>query len=180
MNGGVHIFWDLSRGAGIAAILFASLSVLTGVLASRDKPVKLKRLLEKKIIHESLALATIVLILAHGLLLLGDNWLSPGLQGIAVPFYINYRPVWVALGIISAYGFILLGLTYYLRTYLGVTRWRNTHRFIVVFWILALFHTFGSGSDCSDSGDLWLQVLAASISLPAFVLWIALIFKRKS
>lgn len=164
---GIHIWWILSRGTGIAAILLAGFGVITGLLAGRGRLIKLGRFTDIKPLHEALSIATIVAILAHGLLLLGDSWLNPGIAGIAVPFQISYRPFWTGIGIIAGYGLVLLGLSYYVRKWIGPARWRTAHRFTALFWILGIFHTFGAGT---DAGELWLQIPVALVSLPALVL----------
>lgn len=164
---GIHIWWVLSRGTGIAAMLLAGFGVITGLLAGRGRLIKLGRFTDIKPLHEALSIATIVAILAHGLLLLGDSWLNPGIAGIAVPFQISYRPFWTGIGIIAGYGLVLLGLSYYVRKWIGPARWRTAHRFTALFWILGIFHTFGAGT---DAGELWLQIPVALVSLPALVL----------
>jgi sulfoxide reductase heme-binding subunit YedZ len=164
---GIHLWWILSRGTGIAAILVASLSVTTGLLAGRGRPFKLGRFTDIKPVHEALSMATIILVAGHGLLLLGDPWLEPGPAGIALPFHLSYRPFWTGIGIIAGWGIVLLGLSYYARKWIGPGRWRVAHRFVAVFWILGIFHTFGAGT---DAGRLWLQVPVAVTALPALVL----------
>jgi sulfoxide reductase heme-binding subunit YedZ len=148
-------------------MLLAGFGVITGLLAGRGRLIKLGRFTDIKPLHEALSIATIVAILAHGLLLLGDSWLNPGIAGIAVPFQISYRPFWTGIGIIAGYGLVLLGLSYYVRKWIGPARWRTAHRFTALFWILGIFHTFGAGS---DAGELWLQIPVALVSLPALVL----------
>lgn len=167
MSNGVHIFWILSRAAGISAIVLASLSVFAGLLAGRGSPIRIKRFGEMKPLHEALSLATILLVASHGLLLLADSWLKPGFSGIAIPFQMSYRPFWTGIGIIAGYGLIILGLTFYMRRWIGPARWRVAHRFIAVFWILGIFHTFGAGT---DAGQLWLQALVGVTAIPALVL----------
>jgi sulfoxide reductase heme-binding subunit YedZ len=173
----IHIWWILSRGTGIAAILLAGLGVTTGLLAGRGRLIKLGRFGDMKPLHEALSVATIVAILAHGFLLIGDSWLNPGLAGIAIPFQLSYRPFWTGIGIIAGYGLVLLGLSYYARKWIGPARWRVAHRFTALFWILGIFHTFGAGS---DAGELWLQIPVALVSLPALVLLGMRLGKRPS
>ena len=133
MSNGLHIFWILSRGAGIAAIVLAGLSVSAGLLAGRNMPfARLRKTLELRPVHEALSMATIILIAAHGLLLIGDPWLDPGVVGISVPFVMDYQPFWTGVGIIAGYGMILLGLSYYVRKWIGPNRWRVAHRFIAL------------------------------------------------
>ena len=76
-------------------------------------------------IHEQTALAGLVAIAVHGLTLLGDPWLNPGPAGIAVPFTIAYRPLWVGLGIVAGYLAALLGLSFYVRRRIGPRLWRR-------------------------------------------------------
>ncbi len=165
MSSGLQIFWILSRGAGIAAIVLAGLSVSVGLLSGRDMPfARLRRSLELKPVHEALSIATIMLVAAHGLLLIGDPWLDPGVVGISVPFVMDYQPLWTGIGIIAGYGLILLGLSYYVRKWIGPARWRVAHRFIALFWLLGLAHTFGAGTDV---GEVWLWLPVAISSIPA-------------
>lgn len=173
---GSQIFWMLGRGTGVAAIVLAGLSVTFGLLAGRDRPLRLKALTEKKELHEALSIATIVAIIAHGLFLLFDPWLNAGPGGILIPFVMDYRPFFSGLGIIAAYGMVLLGLSYYARKWIGAARWRVAHRFVALFWILGLVHTFGAGT---DAGELWLQIPVALTSLPALGLLVATMFKRR-
>jgi sulfoxide reductase heme-binding subunit YedZ len=104
----------------------------------------------------------------HGLALLGDGWLRPGLAGIAVPLELSYKPYFTAAGIIAGYLALLLGPSFYLRRRIGARRWRKLHRATLVVWVLAAAHTLGSGS---DTGTLWLRLIVlAPIPLLAYLL----------
>jgi sulfoxide reductase heme-binding subunit YedZ len=116
-----------------------------------------------RIAHERIALIALGAVAAHGLLLLGDGFLRPGLSGILVPFAMDYRPVWTGIGILAGYLAAGLSLTYYARQRLGARRWRAAHRLIPVAWAMAAVHVIGAGS---DAGSLWLQVpLALTMAL---------------
>ena len=54
-------------------------------------------------LHEQLALGGLFAIAVHGITLLGDAFLHPGLTGITIPGAIDYRPLWVGLGIGAGY-----------------------------------------------------------------------------
>jgi sulfoxide reductase heme-binding subunit YedZ len=170
-----QIYWFIGRGTGIAAMVLAGLSVATGLLAGRGRPLKLKGVTEKKELHEALSWATIVAIIAHGVFLALDPWLNAGVVGVLVPFTIDYRPFFTGIGVIAAWGLVLLGLSYYIRTWIGTSRWRVAHRFTALFWIFGLVHTFGAGTDASQP---WLWIPVALTSIPAFVLLIARFVKR--
>jgi sulfoxide reductase heme-binding subunit YedZ len=113
-------------------------------------------------VHERIALVALGATAAHGLLLLGDGWLHPGLGGVLMPFAMDYRPVWTGLGILGGYLAAGLSLSYYARRRIGARRWRTAHRLIPIAWAMAAVHTIGAGT---DAGSLWLQVpLALTMS----------------
>jgi sulfoxide reductase heme-binding subunit YedZ len=90
----------------------------------------------------------------HALTLLADPWLHPGVGGITLPFAIDYRPAFVAMGIVGGYLALALGLGFYLRRWIGPKRWRTAHRFVIVAWALAFVHTLGAGTDAATP---WLR-----------------------
>jgi sulfoxide reductase heme-binding subunit YedZ len=160
-----HLFWITSRAAGSTALVLASASVALGLMTSSSRPRKSRR--DLRIVHQWLSLATLALVGLHGVALLGDSYLDPGLSGIAVPFASTYRPLWTGIGIIAGYGLTALGLSYYLRDRIGSLRWKRLHRFTSVFWLAALAHTIGAGT---DAGQGWFLVLAGAVVVPAVTL----------
>lgn len=165
MNIAPHLFWITSRAAGGAALLLASASVAVGLMMSSKRPGSNKR--DLRAIHEALSLTTLAMVALHGIALLGDSYLNPGLGGIAIPFVGFYRPLWTALGILAGYGLAGLGLTYYLRERIGAARWRRLHRLTAAFWLLAIAHTIGSGS---DAAEWWFLLLSGALVVPAALL----------
>jgi sulfoxide reductase heme-binding subunit YedZ len=165
VNTAPHLFWITSRAAGGAALLLASASVALGLLMSSRRPNANKR--DLRALHEALSLSTLAMVALHGLSLLGDSFLSPGLGGITIPFAGSYRPLWTGLGIIGGYGLAALGISYYFRDRIGAARWRRVHRFTAVFWILAVAHTIGAGSDAAQP---WFLVASGAMVLPAALL----------
>jgi methionine sulfoxide reductase heme-binding subunit len=165
VNAAPHLFWITSRAAGGAALLLSSASVALGLMMSAQRKGASKR--DLRALHETLSLTTLAMVALHGLSLLGDAFLAPGLAGIAVPFASPYRPLWTGLGVISGYGLAVLGLTYYLRDRIGAARWRRIHRFTAAFWLLAIVHTIGAGS---DAGQIWFLAVSGALVIPAALL----------
>jgi len=165
MNVAPHLFWITSRAAGSAALLLSSASVALGLMMSSKRKGANKR--DLRAIHEALSLTTLAMVALHGLALLGDSFLNPGLNGIAIPFASAYRPLWTGLGIIAGYGLAALGLTYYLRNRIGTTRWKRLHRLTAAFWALAVVHTIGAGS---DAAQLWFLIVSGLLVVPAALL----------
>jgi sulfoxide reductase heme-binding subunit YedZ len=162
---GEHLFWITSRAAGGAALILASAAVAVGLMVSGKRKDANKR--DLRAIHEALSLTTLAMVALHGLALLGDSYLNPGLAGIAIPFVDFYRPLWTGLGIVAGYGLALLGLSYYLRDRVGAARWRKLHRLTAVFWALAIVHTIGAGT---DTAQLWFLLASGALVIPAAVL----------
>jgi len=157
-------WWIAARAAGIVAILLVSASVGLG-LAMATKPerrrpgmaVVLRRL------HQYVALGALVAIAFHGLFLLLDPWLRPGLAGVAVPFALGYRTFFTGLGVIAAWSAAALGLSYWLRDRIGRERWTTIHRLTLAAYALALIHVIGAGT---DGGSAWLLAILALALLP--------------
>jgi sulfoxide reductase heme-binding subunit YedZ len=165
VNVAPHLFWITSRAAGGAALLLASLSVAAGLMMSAKRPSANKR--DLRAIHEAMSLTTLAMVALHGLSLLGDSYLNPGVAGVAIPFVGFYRPLWTGLGIVAGYGLAALGLTYYLRNRIGAARWRRLHRLTAVFWLAAIAHTIGAGS---DAAQWWFLGVSGALVLPAAAL----------
>jgi sulfoxide reductase heme-binding subunit YedZ len=144
-----HGWWLASRASGLVALVLVTISVGLGLtMASKvmRRPGLSRKLLA---VHEQTALAALVAIAVHGITLLGDPWLNPGIHGIAVPFATAFRPLWTGLGILAGYLAALLGLSYYARRRIGARLWRKAHRATIVIYLLGLLHAFGAGSDAS-------------------------------
>jgi len=162
---GPHVYWITSRAAGIAALLLSSISVCFGLLMG-GRMLK-GRGPDLRVTHEALSLATLVALAVHGLSLLGDAYLHPSLADVSVPFLSGYKTLWTSTGIVAFWAMLILGLSYYARTRIGVQRWRKLHRFTALAWILGLVHSLGEGT---DAGQTWFLAMTAIVVLPALAL----------
>ena len=160
-----HLFWIISRAAGIAALVLASFSVCLGLLMSQ-RTVKGHRL-DLRVAHEALSLATLVALIVHGLTLIGDGYLHPSLGDVAVPFLSSYKTIWTSVGIIAFWVLAVLGISYYARGWIGVRRWRKLHRFTALAWLMGIGHALGEGT---DAGQAWFLAMTAIVVLPPLVL----------
>ena len=169
--------WDTARAAGITALVLSGLTVATGVMFASRWLTGGGRSAVLRAVHEGVALATLAAVAVHGVALLADPWLRAGATDLLVPLSSPYRPAAVALGQVAAYGFLALGPTYYLRRHLGLTGWKRAHRFIAIFWALAVVHALTAGTDASATwflaatlpvvGAAALLVLSRNAAIPA-------------
>jgi sulfoxide reductase heme-binding subunit YedZ len=127
-------------------------------------------------VHEQTALAGLVAITVHGITLLGDHWLHPGVKGILVPFAMGYRPLFTGLGIVAGYLAALLGLTFYARRRIGTKLWRKLHRATVLVWVLGIVHTLGAGTDARST---WLREFMIVTGVPIVALFLVRVIRRR-
>jgi len=162
-----HLFWLTSRAAGTTALVLSSLALSMGLAMALGKRRSglLGRLsaIERRSLHEALALATMVAIAVHGLSLIGDSYLHPSIIDVTVPFASSYKTLPTSLGILAGWGLILLGLSYYLRGRIGIRRWRLIHRMTALAWALGVVHTFTEGSDATQPWFLALVLLPLAV-----------------
>jgi sulfoxide reductase heme-binding subunit YedZ len=172
---GPYLFWITSRAAGFAALIFASLGVSLGLLMSTK--LLRGRGPDLRVVHETLALSTLVALLVHGLSLLGDSYLKANVFDLTIPLVSGYERLWTSLGIVAGWGIMLLGLSYYARDAIGAKRWRKLHRFTALAWIIGLVHALGEGS---DAGQWWFLGMLAIVAVPALMLLVTrLITERR-
>ncbi|HEX7059522.1 MAG TPA: hypothetical protein VF176_06690 [Solirubrobacterales bacterium] len=161
-----HGWWLASRASGLLALVLVTISVGIG-LAMAGKVMRRPGLSRWLLaIHEQTALAGLVAIAVHGITLLGDSWLHPGVTGITVPFAMAYRPIWTGLGIVAGYMAMLLGLSFYVRKWVGARFWRKAHRATIVVYLLGVVHALGAGTDASSEWLRW-WLLATGVPIAA-------------
>ena len=160
-----HLFWITSRAAGVLALVLSSVSVSLGLLMS----TKLLRRRGPDLLaaHEVLSLSAIAAIAVHGVALLGDGYLKASVADIAVPFAFSYKTVWTSLGIIAGWSTALLGLSYYVRRFIGSARWRKLHRLTALVWLAGLAHALGEGT---DAGQPWFLAMTGIVVIPALIM----------
>ena len=158
---GQHVYWLASRALGVVAIVLVGLTVGLGLAMSA-------RLVRRpglpgwlKVSHEALSLTALLAIAGHGLLLLGDSYLRPGLAGIAIPFTTPVQPLWTGLGIVGGWLAAIVGLSFYVRRWIGTRLWRKLHYLTFAVYALAVAHTIGSGTDAHSA---WM---IAALVVPA-------------
>lgn len=171
-----HIWWLASRASGVVALLLVTISVGIGLTMSAK--LMRKRGLGPKLtaLHEQTALAGLIAIGVHGVTLLGDPWLHPSVAGITVPFVMGYRTFFTGLGIFGGWLAALLGLSFYVRRWIGPALWRKAHRATVVVYALGLIHTIGAGTDAATP---WLRWFMALTAIPMAGLFLRRVLGRK-
>jgi predicted ferric reductase len=148
-------FWYLSRGSAFVALGLLWLSMVLGITTTN----KMARLWPGGpaafAIHEFTSLLGLAFVLLHALVLLGDRYISYTPVKILVPFAsVDYHRLWVGLGQLGFYIWMIVALSFYIRRRLGQKTWRLIHYAGYIGYILAMVHGVTSGTDISSG---WAQ-----------------------
>jgi predicted ferric reductase len=140
-------YWYLSRASGIVAYLLLWASVAWGLLLSTrlgrhlvSAPVLLDA-------HQFVSNVGLGFAFFHGLILMGDQYLSFPLSAVLVPFAGEYEPLLVAAGQIGLWLSLLLIVSFYVRRWIGAKAWRLIHYLSFIGYWLVLIHAVWLGSD---------------------------------
>lgn len=147
LGGETKSFWYLSRSAGFVAYLLLWGSMMWGLLLSSKigqgrlrPPVLLDA-------HEFLSNVALGFAFFHGLVLMGDRYLSFPLQAVLVPFAGSYQPVLVAAGQLGLWFSLFVSVSFGMRKQIGQHRWRQIHYLSFVAFLIVLVHAAWLGTD---------------------------------
>lgn len=179
----VQIMWFITRSAGLTAYLLLWLSVAWGLAV----PSKiLDNLLHRSFtydFHQFISLLTIGFIALHILVLMFDHYLPYSVAQILVPFLSPYRPFWVGLGVLGFYLALLVTVTFYMRSRIGMKAFRAIHVFSLLAYLGAAVHGFMAGTDTPLLSVTVMYVLTFLSTVFLSVYWamyMLLVNKRKS
>ena len=158
------VWWYLARSSGIVAMVLLVASVVWGVLLAtralkpHDRPAWLLDL------HRWLGGTALVMTGLHLTGLVLDGYISFGLAELFVPGASSYRPLAVALGVLSMYVMIAIQASSYMRKHLSTRVWRGIHvSSYGVVWLAALH----AGMAGTDTVNRVYQALALVLTMVA-------------
>jgi hypothetical protein len=171
------LYWSfpILQASGLTGLFFAYVSVFLGLLQSGRAPSWFpmsNRQIDR--LHRQLALLVIGLVVVHVVATafdaMGDSWktvLIPGQWALlGWP-----QAVWgYNLGIFALYILALTAPTFYLRRIIRPGRWRFLHRFVLVFYVLSLWHALILGLDVGYYA--WIRPTLWLVQLPLLALFI--------
>jgi predicted ferric reductase len=173
-----QLWWYVTRSAGIIAYLLLWLSTVWG-LAVPSKIIS--PLLDQSYtfdFHQFISLLSIGFALLHILVLTFDRFLPYSTLQILIPFLSPYRPFWVGIGVISFYIILLVTITFYLRSRIGMSTFRAIHIFSLVSYLGVTLHGLYAGT---DSPLLSMQLLYRGTGLVVIFLtiyWLILKYQK--
>ncbi|MFD8267303.1 MULTISPECIES: ferric reductase-like transmembrane domain-containing protein [Streptomyces] len=158
---GTYWMYLLSQAFGWSGLLWAWGTVMLGLLLSGPRPARLpvsRQVLERW--HRTTSLTTTALMSAHALMFAAElvryetkvDWA----ERLWVAFADTFVPGWydsgtgqvaIPLGQGALYLAIPLGLLFYVRHRIGAGTWRRLHRFVIVVYVLSVWHTLLYGTN---------------------------------
>ncbi len=148
-------YWYLSRGTGFVALGLLWLSMVLGLGITNKLARIWPGLLPTFATHENISLLGLLFAAFHGLILLGDKYSNYQLAQLLMPFgSTQYRPLWVGLGQLGFYAWLIIAFTFYIRKSIGQKTWRIIHYASFLCYLAALVHGLASGT---DAGTSWAQ-----------------------
>ncbi|MFC9115686.1 ferric reductase-like transmembrane domain-containing protein [Streptomyces sp. NPDC057092] len=158
---GTYWMYLLSQAFGWSALLWAWGTVMLGLLLSGPRPARLpvsRQVLERW--HRTTSLTTMALMFAHALMFAAElvryetkvDWA----ERLWVAFADTFVPGWydsgtgriaIPIGQGALYLAIPLGLLFYVRHRIGANTWRRLHRFVIVVYVLSVWHTLLYGTN---------------------------------
>ncbi|MEU6161476.1 ferric reductase-like transmembrane domain-containing protein [Streptomyces sp. NPDC047130] len=179
---GTYWMYLLSQAFGWSGLLWAWGTVVLGLLLSGprlDRSPVPRQVLERW--HRTTSLTTMALMFAHALMFAAElvryetelAWLKRLWTGFAdsfVPGWYDSGTGQIALPIGQAalYLAVPLGLLFYVRNRIGATTWRRLHRFVIVVYVLSVWHTLLYGTNVWY-GE-WPRTVLWLLQLPVAVL----------
>jgi predicted ferric reductase len=143
----VQLWWYVTRSAGIIAYLLLWFSTAWGLAV----PSKLlDPLLDRSFtfdFHQFISLLSIGFMVLHILVLTLDRYLPYSAWQILIPFLSPYRPLWVGIGVIAFYLILLVTVTFYLRSRIGMRAFRAIHILSLAGYLGATLHGLYAGTD---------------------------------
>jgi DMSO/TMAO reductase YedYZ heme-binding membrane subunit len=173
-------WWYLSRSSGIVALVLLVLTVVWGVLfATRalkphDRPTWLLDL------HRWLGGTALVMTGLHMLGLYLDGYIDYGFTELFVPGTSEYRPLAVAIGVLSFYVLVAVQATSYMRRWLSKRVWHGVHLLSYGLVWAAAIHAGMAGTDTVNRAYQVLALLLTMIAVAATVVRVLTPAKRRA
>jgi len=153
-----QILWFATRGAGTVSTIMLTASVCLGlVTVGRFQAAGWPRFFNMEL-HRRVSLLAVVFLVVHVLTAILDPFTKLGIAAALVPLASTYRPVPVALGVVSMYLFIAVIVTSLLRQRVGQRAWRLIHWSSYLMWPTAILHGVFAGT---DAFSVWMLVVDA-------------------
>jgi cytochrome b561 len=157
--------WIILRAAGIGAYLMLFGTVSWGLIATTNIGGKRIPRNTATLIHQFLSTGALLLLGVHlgGLLL--DAFVPFAPLDLLVPLRASFKPVAVAVGIVTMYLMLVVLGSSWMRKRVGAKWWRRLHLLAVPMFSLALIHGVFAGTDTLRPWMWWIYMVTGGTVL---------------
>lgn len=150
------VYWYLSRATAFVSLSILWLSMALG-LGITNKMARLWPGAPAAFaIHEYVSLLGLAFALFHALILLGDHYINFTVAQIFLPFSTtSYRPTWTGIGQLAFYLWLIVALSFYVRSRIGQKTWRSIHYLSFGLYLMGLAHGLFAGTDSTAAWAHW-------------------------
>jgi len=174
----VQTMWYITRASGLVAYVLIWFSMVWGLgVSSKIFDVLLHGTFTYDF-HQYISLLAIGFTFLHIGVLLFDGYMPYSVLQILVPFISPYRPLWIGIGVIGFYLALLVTVTFYMRTRIGMKAFRTIHLFSLVSYLTITLHSFMSGSDSSLPSVMVLYVVTFMVTLFMIIYWLIMLAQK--
>ena len=157
------IYWYLSCASGFISFTILWISMALG-LGITNKMARLWPGAPSAFaVHQYTSMLGLAFAAYHGLVLMGDHFTDFSLPKLLTPFSIAYETVWIGLGQVSFYIWLIVVLSFYVRQKIGQKTWRVIHYANFGIFIMGFLHGIRTGTDSESSwvvGYFWISGLS--------------------
>lgn len=170
----VQSWWYVTRAAGLTSYFLLWLSMVWGMAISTKFFHPAVDGSYSYDFHEFLSLLGLGFVVLHVVVLMLDKYLPFNMVQILIPFVDTYRPLWVGLGIIGFYIFVLVTVTFYIRKMIGTRAFRSIHLLSLLGYVGATLHGLYAGTDSALGVTQLLYIVTALVVLFLTAYWVVL------
>jgi len=156
------VYWYLSRATAFVSLSILWLSMALGLGITNRMARLWPGAPAAFAIHEYVSLLGLAFALFHAMVLLGDHYINFTVAQIFMPFStVDYRPLWVGVGQIGFYVWLIVALSFYIRSMIGQKTWRVLHYLSFAMYLMGLSHGIFSGTDSTETWAQWYYWVSA-------------------
>jgi len=164
------VYWYLARATAFASLSLLWISMALGLTISNKMARVWPGAPAAFAIHEYISLLGLMFAAFHALILLGDHYSNFSLSQLLVPFgTVQYRPLWVGIGQIGFYVWVIVALSFYIRQRIGQKTWRVIHYLSFLMYLMGLAHGIFSGTESQTDWAYWYYWISAGSLLFLFI-----------
>lgn len=165
--------WMAIRGSGLVAFLLLAGSTIWGLLISTKVLGRAVKAKPVAWFHESLAIGSLVATGIHMYFLFNHDFIDFGYRALFVPGASAWKPLAVALGVVSFYSMFVITASFYVKKWIGQSAWRAIHMTAFGTFVGAALHGVFSGTDSSHPVVLGTYIATSGIVLTLLVIRLA-------